>query len=702
MENMDQLIESAESALKKLAAISEQEKAMREVFPIRFSQNLTAFEKYIPNIFSRFHDYSPERAFEFYCLENGEPNLRWSGQVAGLYGDSPFLDCKTQIEHMLASAPIMQFERRMEHDAFGQQHMKFFNQLSTLQKELLADCDLIHGIPDSIPLAMMFGLGLGYQLGYLYERCQVANLHIFEPNSDLFFASLFCFDWASLLEYMNANNLGLHLFVGQTEDEVMTDLRDVITPNKNNTFLCANCIFFSHYESPILNRLKSRVLDDYYQLGMGWGFFDDNLFSLSHSLSNLSSGMRFLRKNTALPQSGVDAPVFVVANGPSLDSDIEFIRSNIDKAIIVACGTALGSLCRAGIPVDIYVATERVDVVPKSLAGIPKDYLERVLFLSTDVIHPDCHLFFNRIALAMKADEPMIALLMANNEPIQDILAVSHVNPLVGNIGLSFPLHLGFKQIYLFGLDNGFRVGGHHHSKFSMYYDDEGQPKPQYAQMSLANGDKRVPANFGGEVISNRLFSTSLMMLEVLLTNYENAHCINCSDGAKIRGTTPLSSTEIRTEVWPLLDKISLIDHIYTHMSSPSFLDVQRIKSYMDQNFFNWFVDKVKLEWQSIPNERFALIQMMQKQAEYLETISISRQCHIAYVLSGTFNTLFAMVSVFIYRIDDERLAFEKLHAQLPLILEFFVTLKKLYEFGMDMIQGPHLEIVKNIQTEAK
>lgn len=702
MENMDKLLENAESTLAKLTEISAQEKAMQQVLPLRFAQNMAAFEKYIPNIYARFHNYSPENGFEFYCLDNGEPNLRWSGQQSGLYGDSPFLDCKGQIENILANAPIMQFERRMEHDAFGQQHMMFFNQLSTLQKKLLDDCELIHGVPDSIPLAMMFGVGLGYQLGYLYERCLVANLHIFEPNSDLFFASLFCFDWASLLDYMNANNLGLHLFVGQTEDEVMTDLRDVITPNKNNTFLCANCIYFSHYDSPVLSRLKSRVLDDYYQLGMGWGFFDDNLFSLSHSLSNLSSGMRFLRKTIELPQSDADIPVFVVANGPSLDTDIEFIRENIDKAIIVACGTALGSLCRAGIQADIYVATERVDVVPKSLVGIPKDYLEQVLFLSTDVIHPDCHLFFKRIALAMKADEPMIALLLANDEPVQDILAVSHVNPLVGNIGLSFPLHLGFKRIYLFGLDNGFRVGGHHHSKFSMYYDDDGQPKPQYAQMSLANGDKRVPANFGGEVISNRLFSTSLMMLEVLLTNYTDALCINCSDGAKIRGTKPLSSSGIVTDSWSVLNKNSLIDHIYTDMSSPSFLDVQKIKSYMDQNFFNWFVDKIKSEWESVPNERFALIQMMQKQAEYLETISISRQCHIAYVLSGTLNTLFAMVSVFIYRIDDEQLAFEKLHAQLPLILEFFVTLKKLYEFGMDMIQGPHLEIVKNIQSEVK
>ena len=29
--------------------------------------------------------------------------------------------------------------------------------------------------------------------GYLYEKCRVANLFIFEPDLDLFYASLYCF-----------------------------------------------------------------------------------------------------------------------------------------------------------------------------------------------------------------------------------------------------------------------------------------------------------------------------------------------------------------------------------------------------------------------------------------------------------------------------------------------------------------------------
>ncbi len=54
----------------------------------------------------------------------------------------------------------------------------------------------------------------GYQLGYLYERCRVRNLFAFEPDLDMVYASLYCFDWHQLLVYMEQESLSLHLFIG--------------------------------------------------------------------------------------------------------------------------------------------------------------------------------------------------------------------------------------------------------------------------------------------------------------------------------------------------------------------------------------------------------------------------------------------------------------------------------------------------------
>ena len=144
---------------------------------------------------------------------------------------------------------------------------------------------------------------------------------------------------------------------------------------------------------------------------------------------------------------------------------------------------------------------------------------------------------------------------------------------------------------------------------------------------------------------------------------------------------------------WSEFDKAELIQHIHEHMSTVVNFEAAQLKEYMDKPFFNWFIDKLKQEWQAIPATRYEFIRMLQKQSEYLQTIHNSRQRHIAYVLTGTLNTLYAMLSVFVYRIEDETVALDCVRAQVPLILEFFETLKLHYQHGMDFIQGPHLHL---------
>ena len=69
----EQSIESqlsfAEDILLKLKAQTEQETAMAAVLPVRFQENLSAFEKLIPSIADFFKDYRPTRSFEFFCIK---------------------------------------------------------------------------------------------------------------------------------------------------------------------------------------------------------------------------------------------------------------------------------------------------------------------------------------------------------------------------------------------------------------------------------------------------------------------------------------------------------------------------------------------------------------------------------------------------------------------------------------------------------
>lgn len=329
---------------------------------------------------------------------------------------------------------------------------------------------------------------------------------------------------------------------------------------------------------------------------MGWGFFDDNLFSLSHSVDNIKNEVHFLKRRYQLPPEMKKIPVFIVANGPSLDFCIETIKHQSDKIIIVACGTAITALYKAGIKPDIYIAVERVSVVPRSLLSIPdRDYLKDILLIGPDVLHPDCRNFFDKKIYGLKGDEPTYKMLATNTDVSDCFKRVAYVNPLVGNAGVSFPLHIGFENLYLCGADNGYKDPTHHHSKFSMYYQDDGNTKPNYQSMELAKGKLTIPGNFDGVVITNQLFKSCVMMMEVALRHFPTAKCHNCSDGAYIQGTIPQNISDIDFSNFDYINKQSIIDYLYQNISQPISIDMKVVDSLMDYEFFTYFMNKLKV-----------------------------------------------------------------------------------------------------------
>lgn len=690
MTKINDVITQVESKLEKVSEQLQQNIAMQDILPQRFERNIRFMEQYLPDIARQYKQYQPKRTFEFFCTSNGEPNLRWIDSGDHFYGESPYAECQSQLEAVLNSASLIRFNMNVETDYVGQQHIRFMNQLVVENKKIKNEYNLTEKISESIPLCLMFGVGLCYQLGYLYEKVTPANLFIFEPDSDLFFASLFTFEWSDLLSYILSKNLGIHFFIGQTPEEIILDLREVVTVKA--PFICATTFGFVHYYSEILMDLQKKVANEFYLLSMGWGFFDDNLFSLSHSLHNLERGALFLQKKKRLPEKLKNIPVFVVGNGPSLDSSIDFIRKNKNKILIVACGTAITALYRAGIKPDIYIAVERISVVPESLLAIDdKNYLKNILLIGPDILHPDCKLFFDQAIYALKADEPMFSLLFANTDITDSLKKIAYINPLVGNGGVSIPLHVGFERIYLAGLDNGFKSTDHHHSKYSLYYDESGETKKQFKYMALAQQSNHVlPGNFGGEIISNSLFSASVMMLDVAVSHFPAAKCFNCSDGAAIKGVRPLDIQNIDFSNEPELDKKEIIRVLVEDMSAPVAIDRAEIQGYMDNEFFDFFIDKVKNEWSHLPTERLLLVQMMQTQMDYLSQIGLSRQRHISNVLFGTFSSIFTLITHTLYAIEDEKTALSAVSRLQPIVLEFMDTMQMLYHRGLNMIQGKH------------
>ncbi|MBL0511317.1 6-hydroxymethylpterin diphosphokinase MptE-like protein [Aeromonas media] len=679
--NIDAILIKAEQDALRLQQQAEQEEAMKVALPLRFAQNMAAFRQYIPHIADMYEDYKPARPFKFFCTENGQPNLAWLDDDVAVYGAEPYLICETLVKEFMEKGELSRFSFSQEANPLGFMHVEYLNKLNAYLDDISARKEMLGQVPHEVPSALVFGVGLGYHLGYLYERCKIGTLFLFEPDLDLFYASLFCFDWAPLLTYLHQENLGLHILLGQDEETIVRDFSAAI--HSRGSFLIANAFIMWGYQNEKLRKLIEKLQQEYYLLVMGWGFFDDNLIALSHTINNIERAVPFLKKGGKIPSGYSRTPVFIIANGPSLDDAISVIEKNKDNAIIISCGSAISALHKVGIKPDIHVETERTKIVYDFLINLnDPDYLRDVLFLSTDVIHPDCASLFNRSALAFKLSEPGAALYHNYFPHLNACAALGGVNPLVGNIGVSAPIHLGFKNLYLFGLDNGYKHKGHHHSKLSSYYNNE-ESAGALGDMMYGDSQWWREGNFGGMVISNAMFDTSRRVIEQVLAANEDVRCFNSSDGARIEKARALPSTEISLSM--PVNKSALLGEIVA-LCAPIPLCKEDLSSLLDVEFFNIFIDKMVAEWQQDFASRNEVNQLMLRNFGYLAQISSTRQQHISQTMIGSMNYVFTLLSSILYSFKGEEETLVLMKPAIELWLEFLAKVREMYPRALDSV----------------
>ncbi|MNG85444.1 hypothetical protein D3C79_442030 [compost metagenome] len=678
--DIEQKIIEVETELTRLSRQHEQEAAMAEVLPLRFQQNMEAFKNNMPGIHEFFEHYQPTRPFRFFCNDNGIPNILWLDTEIALYGEDPFADAQAQIAEVIDQSVLQCIDFAPQWYFDDQIHIKYNNEISKLkQKSDQSGLRLKDALSMDIPLSLMYGIGLGYQLGYLYEHCKVRNLFAFEPDLDMFYASLFCFDWHSLFEYMKQESLTLHLFIGVDEALLAADMMEAL--HRKGAFWSAAYFSFCHYHSPKLDKLIQQVEKEFYLLRTGWGFFDDNVYALAHSHTHLQDGTPFLKRqrDTRLAAS---IPVFVVGNGPSLDQSIDFIRQHQHQAVIIACGTAVSALYKADIKPDVYVAVERTKSSADFLHILnADDFLKDSVFLSVDVIHPECKTFFRKTGITFKPNEPMYKLLTSHFGDGFKFETIDYSNPFVGNTGLNYAALLGFKEVYLFGIDNGYKSADKHHSKLSLYYNDKQEAKYQQ------NLSDTFPSagNFGGEVRINHLFGLSIHNMARVLNDYPDLCCTNSSDGAHIEGARPLR-VESLTPDWSAIDKHSVMDEIMAHCFEPFDVTSIDFQAAINVPFFHEIVEKLRLEWKEVSREQNAVQLMMQRHHDYLLYLLMSRESHLYRVLIGSLNYFYAnIISLMMAQSgEDEVVLAKKLNTAIDVLNQFFDDAKDIYANALE------------------
>ncbi|WNO61821.1 6-hydroxymethylpterin diphosphokinase MptE-like protein [Rheinheimera sp. MMS21-TC3] len=508
---------------------------------LKFKQNIAAFKQHYPSLVNLIANYQPKQWF--FVNHKKRPNLWHKKRNLFLYKDC-LLDAEKTVANFFSKAHqdnfligknvVWKFSHYVHYKSINKLQ-SVFNQMATMQQYQVNELNSL----------IIFGIGCGQHISKINQNFSVKQLYIFEPNVDFFYASLFSFDWQQFFDTATKQEQQIYLNIGGSETDYFADIMQQFYQAGAHTI--ADTKMLQAYENPFLTR-DIELLKHQLKVILAMGdYYDEARFGISHTYTNFKTGFNWLKADRALysHHPTTETPVFIVGNGPSLDDSIEYLKEHRHNAIVISCGTALKALYKLGIKPDFHTEAEQNRSSYRWITQIKDQaYLKGIYALSINGLHPDSAALFADAFLAFKDGEAAAYIFKQLLPNTVDIASIPFAYPTVSNLAISFALHAGFKQLYLFGVDLGYIDADNHHSKHSAYYNQDG--KAIYDYKKVHGEGITVEGNFRPTVQTKVEFDVSRQIMEKTIAAYgAQVEVYNCSDGAKVKGAVSLQPANI-------------------------------------------------------------------------------------------------------------------------------------------------------------
>ncbi|MDP2635427.1 MULTISPECIES: 6-hydroxymethylpterin diphosphokinase MptE-like protein [unclassified Pseudoalteromonas] len=664
---LDKMSEKLESTLKH----QEREAVFAHEANERFERNLACFREYYPNIASAIESYETKSDFCLHVTETGHGNFIPRGQEGLLYSQDPISQTEQQINQQIANPvfSLTDYTGYPEDDTDGRIHIKYMTRLARFMKKVRKDGQpIVRRLPATFPSAVIFGVGLGYHVPLLLEQTEFDYTFLIEPDFEQFFASLFCTDWFEVIAKVDSSGGCLFFHLGVDHKSFINDLEKIA--ESVGAFSLVRSFCYQHTPGAELNTLIKQWTQDYFRFQFGHGFYNDAITGLAHSMHHIRNKAALLTEATK--DTDFDTPIFIVGNGPSLDEAEGFLKKNHQKGIVVAAGTAIASLYKKNIQSDFHVLVERPYSNYKIFGDIlPADEYKKVNLLGLNTLYPDTNKRYKWAGIAGKGNEAGTCLMdvLSQINLSKCLPQIPYCNPVVANAALSFFLYMGFRNIYLFGIDNGKDPLGSHHSKDSIYKVSNDDDTEGYKSLEL-NG-RLIEGNLGGHVVSNDLFLVAHTQLEKLLSHYKINTCINVGNGAKLQGAIPTASDDL-IDIEKDIDKELAIDQIKN-----GYFTVLPIDDVEDKFIAIDRLDEICEHILSIANEtsstRIDCAKQLQRQARYIYSLKGSSLEHLFHIIKGALLYYHCPMITLLYQYESEEFCIEQYH-QLNELWKSYIT----------------------------
>ncbi len=632
----------------------------------RYKRNIRFFKKNYPQIY----EYLNEESMLIY--ENGQPNIIVEGKT--LYPLKYEQEVKDHIEVFLNSNFASVYIKPSDPNEYMHHRLQYWG-LRKLEDKMLKLETTPQTVKelDFIPFLIVYGLGLGYHLKELFEVKEIGVTIIVEPDPSNLIASMYTVEWEELFKKGK-----IYFILGKAPRKQAQEVVRIV--KNNNIMYIYHVLIYIHFLQGVKEftyELSKEVIKE----PGNWGFVDDELTSLEHTYINFLKEIP-LYNAKKLSHS---VPIFVIGSGPSLDETLPYIKKFKDRALIFAAGTAIKPLVTAGIIPDYTFALERLKVTYNAFKqAVPQEILKDLNIIGSNVIYPPFFEISKFTKLLPRTPDTASKIYFKLNltQP------VSYQTPTVTNMALAFGAFLGSKEIYLFGVDLGFKDPTYHHSKTTIY-SDEGEFKTQKMKTF-----RKVEGNFCDEVYTTDIYELAKDKMEMLLQHYKNLKLYNTSDGAKIKGSIPLKAKDIALSP---LKKESILKEIenffikgYVTPKNKEFINKEYSKLLNDLDELIEIVKQLKIDPSHLEKELFekttALYLLLEQR--------LSKEKEMMYTLiRGTLYHFASFYYSYLSRLSGEKkFIFSEYALKLLLIL-----LKKTKKEVKKMIQPPIIESVKKI-----
>ncbi|TMO43806.1 motility associated factor glycosyltransferase family protein [Pseudoalteromonas ruthenica] len=674
--DLNDALNAAQEKLRHAQAHKMREAAFAVEANERFDKNLTAFRHYYPDIADFIQSYQTRDDFCLHVTESGDATFYPEGSDVPIYGDNPRAQAKEQVEHYVQHANFGRtdyFKASSETASSEDErlHLRYMYKLvRELAKTKSIESKPLTELPESFPSCLIFGIGLGYHIPELLDKCKFDYVFICEPDLEMFFASLFCIDWSDVIHRLDEQDACLFLHLGTSYESFFNEVFQVA--EDIGAYSVINSFCYQHYPSEKVNKLIKTFFSNYYQLHQGFGFYNDAITGLAHGIRNIEQGGEFLFANKKAYELVGNTPAFVVGNGPSLDAAIEVLKNFNGQAVIFAAGTAYQSLLKAGVTADFHVLVERPRITYDIQRTIePEQGYGDTNLLAVDVMYPDVLGLYKWAGLGLKGPEAASSFISTHTKKKYGVSATTlpASGPMVSNTALSFALCMGFTEVYLFGVDNGYSLGGVTHSELSIYNDKK--LKEQFKPLKGARIE--FEGNLEHPVKATPLMAMSKTTFDRLVKGASQCHVYNVGEGAKIEGAMALKESDVGLAN-TVTDKCKLVEDLKSLLfKSVEIEDIETKISFEEfDSLCQYLIDIGNRDFSS-RDEAHAILKSQQRLV-YAYRKSVNP--HLFNLLKGSLLYFHCPLITLLYYFDDEQETLKHFRSAFSVWLELIEKIK--------------------------